>query len=307
MQSRAGTIAAVLFTALLTVSCSEGRSSHATVLPNDSGTSDLGIGVPHILQHSRRVNLNQLTVEVTIGGGPVTMARVDDQWSGRFSLPEGAGSYTLQITWFQSVNGSPLPLAAAQPVELSAQSDRNIHISEYSWQQFDEDGDRTSNLDELNAGTDPLVAGTGDSAPAGQPAPGVDQTDCRDARDRLPTAQFHAGGIKLFGRTFIFNVTPPTSSPDIFIYFYGDKSGQLMIEHLTGDPTPSTATLYDSDLTGKTRFLVIEQSPTTESRATVSMQVRPGIYCYALGPSSDPSLAEEFSDDVTMRVTFREL
>lgn len=307
MPSRGRTIAAILFSALLIAACSEGRSSHVTVLPNDSGTSDLGIGVPSVLLRSRRINLNQMTVEVTLGGSPVTMSRVGDQWRGQFSLPEGDGSYTLLVTWYQSVSGTSLPLAASQPIEISAQSDRNIQISEFSWQQFDRDEDGTSNLDEINAGTDPFAAGVGNTASAGQPKPGVDQTDCRDARDKLPDAHFPLDGIKLFARNYVINVTPPTSSPEIFAFFYGDKSGRLTIEHLTGDPTPSTAALYDSDISGATRFLAIEQSATSESRATVSVQVAPGIYCYALGPSSDPDLAEVFSDDVSLRITFKEL
>jgi len=294
----------VLFVALLTATCSEGRSSHVTVLPNDSGTSDLGLGVPSVLLRSRSVNLNQLTVEVTLGGTPVAMARVGDQWSGQFSLPEGSDSYTLLTTWYQSVSGTSLPLAASLPIEISTQSNRNIQISEYSWQQFDRDEDGTSNLDEINAGTDPFVAGVGNAAATDQPTPGVDQTDCRDARDRLPDAHFPSSGLELFGRTYIFRVARPVSSSVVFVYFYGQVSGRLTIEHISGDPTPSSATLYDSDATGKTRILADEQSQGTETRATVSAQVGPGIYCYALGPSSDPDLAEEFSDDVMMRFTF---
>ena len=157
--------------------CSESPLSLVTIMPNDSGTSDVGLGAPPELLASRMINLDALSVDVRIGDTVVQMERVGAQWRGLFSLPEGVDNATLVIVWYLDTENQRMPMAAAEPMQINTNSDRELHVSRFNYTQFDNDQDGINNFDEINAGTDPLVADTF----AGQPGRALLQVLIRDA------------------------------------------------------------------------------------------------------------------------------
>lgn len=146
-------------------------------MPNDSGTSDVGLSAPPELLASRMIDPDALSVDVRIGDTVVQMERVGTQWRGLFSLPEGVDNATLVIVWYLDTGGLRMPIAAVEPMEINTDTNREIHVAEYRFMQFDNDQDGVNNFDEINAGTDPLVA----NMLAGQPGRAQLQVLIRDA------------------------------------------------------------------------------------------------------------------------------
>jgi len=266
--------------ALLGVGCAD-EGTHTTVSRNDSGTSDIDVGIPPPILSARMVDVNNLRVEASIGGTPITMNRNGNQWRGNFGLP-GDGSFELTATWFEAVQGRDLQLAAINPVQISTTSERNIVIAADDYNTlFDFDGDQISNLLERKNGFDPFVA------EALMPAPGQGQGDCR------PSTESAVALSNLFPD--IFNVSASDNASvnvtntvlgNRFYYdaYWVRVAGTLTITHTMGEPSSTVGTLYDADSQGNIRLLAQNNIANGGSqRGIVQQSVSPGIYCYELG------------------------
>jgi len=125
-------------------------------LPPNNGNS-LGFGPPEAILATRAVQLNNLVVEVTIGGTTVPITRMsDDTWSGPFQLP-GSGSHALVILWSEQLGSRVLPLARASlSVDRSSPRVISLSLADYQTDMFDSDGDGLSNLVERQMSTNPF-------------------------------------------------------------------------------------------------------------------------------------------------------
>ena len=199
----------LLLTVMVAVSgCSDSDDSAMIVEPAESGISNTSFGVPELLLETRMINLDQLRVLLVVGGQEWPMQRSGDRWSGSFSLP-GDGDYPLQVTWFQMVTGIELMLARSLPVNINSNSSRDVRLTDYTTtgSDFDADGDQVSNLAELQAETDPLLADSNSG--------GTGDTDSIDSR-LLNVANNDAW----------LCITP---EPELFaISFFADGSGTLL-------------------------------------------------------------------------------
>ena len=269
---------------------------------------------PAILLNSRIIDRDQLRVDVRIGGETVPMQRDGDKWSGQFSLP-GPGSHTLEITWFERIGTVDLRLAAATPVQLSENSSRNLSISSYSTDGFDFDGDGMSNFSEREAGTDPFVQNetpitiepdpttpgttpsTG-STPTTSPVPHAEQLDCRDLGDGV------LAELISVSQTFdqLREIQTAVDQIEYAEPYWIQVPGVLRIEHTSGDPQGSFASIFDADQNLEIRPLVSSELDLfgTGPRAVVEASLQPGIYCYVI---ADPFVTIPLSD-LELRVSF---
>lgn len=166
-----GTLGLLFATMVVVSGCTDSGDSAMLVEPANSHTSNTSIGLPELLLGTRMINPDQLRVLVVVGGQEWPMQRSGDRWSGSFSLP-GDGDYSLQVTWFQMVNGIELMLARSLPVSINSNSSRDVRVNDYQSTgfDFDADGDQQSNLAELQAGTNPLLADSSSDGSGGTTA-----------------------------------------------------------------------------------------------------------------------------------------
>lgn len=218
----------VLLAIVVAVSGCTGSGDSAMLVESvDSGTANTSFGVPELLLETRMLNLDQLRVLVVVGGQEWPMRRSGDQWTGSFSLPDD-GDNPLQITWFQTVDGIELMLARSLPVSINANSSRDVRVTDYATTgaDFDADGDQLSNLAELQAGTNPLLADS-------QQQPTSDDAD--SIRSRLLNVANNDTWLCV------------TQEPELFaISFFADGLGAL----LTSDNGIETETPFTWTVSG---------------------------------------------------------
>ncbi|MFT6874429.1 MAG: hypothetical protein ACJAZF_000534 [Granulosicoccus sp.] len=118
------------------------------------------IGLPQVLLDSNSIDQSNISPTILLSNGAsVTMQPgVGDAWNGTINVAPAA-QYTATVTWAEFFDGRLLPLARLQQT-LEVTADGTVVVgatSEYST-TIDTDGDRTSNLDERENGTDPFTA-----------------------------------------------------------------------------------------------------------------------------------------------------
>ncbi|MBX2881402.1 MAG: CBM9 family sugar-binding protein [Granulosicoccus sp.] len=109
-------------------------------------------------------------VQISNGGGLVSMNPNPDgsSWSGTINLPP-SNAYRMTVTWVENYNGGELFLASLS-ADLTVNSDgtaQQSNITAYDSEQFDDDQDNISNLQERRQGSDPYTPATGTAAADG--------------------------------------------------------------------------------------------------------------------------------------------
>jgi len=179
---------------------------------NDQNTDAVdGIGtaieMPRGLGSLRAIDQERLILEATVGSEPLLFSRNGQTHRGRFELSDNR-TYELNVRFSYRATGrsEPIILAEIEPRQISlALVSRTIRISADDYNRvFDEDRDGIYNIDEVTAGTDPLVNETAKIQSAGlvdvdlanadlekielTQFLGEDQGDCRLADVTLPNA-----------------------------------------------------------------------------------------------------------------------
>ncbi len=126
----------------------------------EAGQSTLSFTPPVMLQASRVIDRDQLTLDVEIDGVPASVPRIsDNRWEGAPTVPTNR-LVTLQVTWryeglavAQATRELPVPPAEVTGGSLSVDFESNEFDT-----TADDDGDNRSNLSEFDAGTLPRDA-----------------------------------------------------------------------------------------------------------------------------------------------------
>ncbi|MEE9321534.1 MAG: hypothetical protein V3U76_13895 [Granulosicoccus sp.] len=292
----------LLAIAILALMAACGPAELPDLVTGADGQTRVGLGIPPPVMQVRSLDRSQLLPRVNISQADnatpvstVELQRQGDQWVGRFSLPDN-GVYILDIAWFYTVGGRQIQLAAAPRKSISLASDRNISISSYDT-DFDEDSDGVSNVDELKQDRDPLVSGAG-SQTTPLPVPNDQQGDCREA-------DVAGGQLSSFfqlrdAAAQSFSIPTAIGQTAIFEVYYLEVPGTLTIEHVSGDPAVTQATLFDLELNLALRFFDASEDGRAE-RAIVSASLDAGIYCYWL---SDPAAEKTPLTEIIIRNSF---
>jgi len=165
------------------------------------------IEMPRGLGSLRAIEQERLILEATVGSEPLRFSRSGQTHRGRFELSDNR-TYELNVRFSYRATGrsEPIILAEIEARQISlALVSRTIRISADDYNRvFDEDRDGIYNIDEVTAGTDPLVNETPKIQRAGlvdvnlanadlekielTQFLGEDQGDCRLADVTLPNA-----------------------------------------------------------------------------------------------------------------------
>ena len=187
-------------------------------------------------------------VRLTLDGVDVPLAEAgpDGARVARFSpdaLPRDGTSVTLMAIWTYDTGagaGTTVELARSEPVEVTRESVRDIVLDRYDT-SADRDEDGRSNLEELLAGRDPLVAGVGNGlSPASGP-------DCRSFMPADISRPLVLPPIDTLtdARTDTLSITPNSvDGSSWYAAFTTPTSGNLKITHLAGMPLDTDAQFY---------------------------------------------------------------
>lgn len=311
--------------AALVTGCTGGGSDGAG---GNGRTEAVGeVGLPPFLAASRAVDIDQLSVEVTVGGTALnddSVRRSGDVWIATFTLPSedepgfpADGDFPIEVLWSYAVTGraDPIPIAIASSA-VSLDDSRAIRINFFDTLPFDADGDGVDNFAEIDAGTDPLGGGDVDDDPG--LAARADQGDCRTTRlpGALPADENAPRDVFRFGDSAFAETVAVDFEVERRVYYATlvlERGGNLVIEHRSGLPTNTNALLYDRSA-GAVGFegsaIVSVQANATETADGVPARIAtrlplPGLYCYVLFDE----FADEFSEaaplsDLVIRVEF---
>jgi len=148
------------------VSC----DSNTITLSGDTDTQTFVIQPPAALLATRMVDVENLTLEVLVDNNAVVMDQsgADGEWVGSIDLAP-AVEYQLQVTWIESFKNEKIRLSrASKPVQIQANDPApkiEIFESDFNGDGFDFDSDGRSNLDERNAGSDPIDRNSPEAPP----------------------------------------------------------------------------------------------------------------------------------------------
>lgn len=150
-----GTLQAVLLVVLtlLSVACEQGRGPDG---PTGSSVN-AEIALPRILAEPRSVQPEEYEVRVFIDGDMQEPQRAGDAWL--FKIPGlPARVMTITVEWRYRLPGATVVVARSPELRLDTTSaSREVRVTEYDLESFDDDGDGASNFAEIVAGTDPVT------------------------------------------------------------------------------------------------------------------------------------------------------
>ncbi|MFK7996544.1 MAG: sugar-binding protein [Granulosicoccus sp.] len=144
----------ILLCAFLVAGCTE--ESGVGIESTDSSTAGkLFISTPGFL-NARALNPDELRVNVQVDGTEVAATRVGDAWTVTIQVAPDT-PYILTIEW---TNSSGLLLAQYDQRQAAVTTNSSLSITSDQYQssgneRFDTDDDGSSNLAEIDAGTDP--------------------------------------------------------------------------------------------------------------------------------------------------------
>ena len=339
-------LSVILFLSAALSGCTDTDSALEPLLFSAPGSPEIGLRPPPALLSSRMIDQNQLYPIVNVSGMQVGMTREGNLWAGSFTLPQAGNNTLLINWFETFEGQELVLASASLQLTQSSVRELSINQYNSAQFDNDGDGfsnlfERENGMPPFIAATN--NDGNGmvgdddqDDTPDDNPPPvvvGNNQSDCRapqrNVADFFPTAHddnFNAEHLVIFDnyiapfqingsfdeQLILDGISDFSSTPAFVDSFNITVPGILTIEHESGEPSDSVIAIHDATLDEAIRVFaenddrVNQNDGTTNFRAGVSVDVEPGIYCFAITPFSffNTSGAQLGSPQAVLRINF---